>query len=84
MKKSIILFTVALGLLTSCDPIKEEKDFTPWLVTSSEIESAVKISQVDADGKPAADGNYFNYTTSPDLNVTIFNKLADGSENILA
>ena len=26
MKKSILLFTVALGVLTACNPIKEEKD----------------------------------------------------------
>ncbi len=84
MKKSILLFAVALGILTSCDPIKEEKGLTPYTVTSSEIENAVKITQADANGNAAADGNYFSYTTSPDLNVTIFNLLADGSENILA
>ncbi len=84
MKKSIILFAVALGMLTSCDPIKESKDMDLYKVTSSEIENAINITQADADGNPASDGNYFSYTTSPDLNVTIYNYLSDGSENILA
>ncbi|MBR1688638.1 MAG: hypothetical protein IJ710_08955 [Prevotella sp.] len=84
MKKSILLFAVALGILTSCDPIKEEKDFSLYTVEASQIDGAVKITQLDADGNPATDGNYFTYTTSPDLNVTIYNKLSDGSENILA
>ena len=84
MKKSILLFTVALGVLTACNPIKEEKDMALYTISASEIESAVKITQTDADGNPAADGNYFSYTTSPDLNVTIFNYLSDGKENILA
>ena len=84
MKKSIILFAVALGMLTSCDPIKESKDLDLYKVTSSEIENAIKITQTDEDGNPASDGNYFSYTTSPDLNVTIYNYLSDGSENILA
>jgi hypothetical protein len=60
MKKSILLFTVALGVLTACNPIKEEKDMALYTISASEIESAVKITQTDADGNPAADGNYFS------------------------
>lgn len=84
MKKSILCLIAAAGMVASCDPIKEEKDLDLYTVQASDIENAVKITQVDADGNPAADGNYFTYTTSPDLNVTVYNYLSDGSENILA
>ena len=84
MKKSIVCLFLAAGLFASCDPNKEEKDFTPYTVTASQVDGAVTIVQTDIDGNLASDGNYFTYTTSPDMNVTIFNLLSDGSENILA
>ena len=84
MKKSIICLIVAAGMVASCDPIKEEKDFEIYTVTSSEIENAVSITQADANGNAAADGNYFTYTTNPAMDVAIYNFYADGSENLLA
>ena len=84
MKKSIICLIVAAGMAVSCDPIKDEKDFDIYSVSASEIESAISITQTDANGNPAADGNYFTFTTNPAIPVTIFNYMSDGSENMLA
>lgn len=70
--------------MVSCDPIKEEKDFEINTATASEIEQAFSFTQADADGNAAADGNYFTFTTSPAMQVTVFNYLSDGSENQLA
>ena len=84
MKKQILCLVAAAAMVASCDPIKEEKDFDIYSVTASEIESAISFTQTDADGKAAADGNYFTYTTNPAMDVAIFNYLSDGSENLLA
>ncbi|MBQ9215588.1 MAG: hypothetical protein IJ159_02400 [Prevotella sp.] len=84
MKKSIICLIAAAAMVASCDPIKEEKDFDVYTVSSGEIETAISFTQTDADGNVAADGNYFTYTTNPAMQVTIFNYLSDGSENMLA
>ena len=84
MKKSIICLIAAAAMVASCDPIKEERDFDVYTVTASEIENAISITQVDGNGNAAADGNYFTYTTNPAMQVTIYNYLSDGSENMLA
>ena len=84
MKKSIICLIAVAGMVMSCDPIKEEKDFEIYTVSSSEIENAVSITQTDANGNAAADGNYFTYTTNPAMDVAVYNFFADGSENLLA
>lgn len=84
MKKSIICLIVAAGMAVSCDPIKDEKDFDIYSVSANEIENAISFTQTDANGNPAADGNYFTYTTNPAIPVTIFNYMSDGSENMLA
>lgn len=84
MKKSILLFAAALGLLTACDPVKDDKDFDLHNVSTQELSSCISFTQTDADGNPAADGNYFTFTTNPATVVTIFSRRADGSENILA
>ena len=85
MKKSILLFAVGLGFLASCDPIKEEKDLNLNYVSDSALDGCVTIVQTDANGNPAADGNFFSYTTNPATEVAFFNYKADGvSENLLA
>ena len=75
---------VAVALLASCDPIKEEKDLTLYTTSASELDGCVKITQTDVDGNPAADGNYFTYTTTPATMVSVYNLLSDDSENLLA
>ena len=85
MKKSILLFAVGLGFLASCDPIKEEKDLNLNYVSDTALDGCVTIIQTDVNGNPAADGNYFTYTTSPATEVSVFNYKADGvTENLLA
>ena len=84
MKKSIFCFIAAAAMVTSCNPIKEERDLDLYTVTANEIESAVTFVQTDADGNPAADGNYFTFTTNPAMQLTVYNFLSDGSENMLA
>ena len=85
MKKSLIIFSaVALGFLTACEPQKDEKSFDVYTVTADQIESAITITQLDADGNTAADGNYFTFTTNPAIQLTVYNYLSDGSENMLA
>ena len=73
-----------VGLFTACDPSQSEKNFDPVALSSDDIEGAVTITQTDADGNPASDGNYFTFTTSPATMVTVYNYLSDGSENKLA
>ena len=84
MKKTILFFMAAAGLLVSCDPIKEEKDLDLYTVTSSEIDNAISFTQTDAEGNVAADGNYFTFKTNPAVPVTIYNFLSTGAENMLA
>ncbi len=84
MKKSILLFAVALGVLSSCDPIKDEKDFDGNMVSSQALTECLSVQQLDVNGNPAADGNYFSYVTSPSTIISVYRVLADGSENLLA
>ena len=84
MKKTIFFLMAVVGLFTACDPSQSEKNFDPVALSSDDIEGAVTITQTDADGNPASDGNYFTFTTSPATMVTVYNYLSDGSENKLA
>ena len=84
MKKSILLFAMGLAVLTACDPEKETKDLELNYVSESDIEGCLTIVQTDEAGNPAADGNYFSYTTSPATDVAFYNILASGDENVLA
>ncbi len=83
MKKHYILLAAACALI-ACDPIEEDGSFGAVQVSSEAIAESFQLTQTDADGNPAADGNYFKYTTSPAQVVKVYNLKADGSENILA
>ena len=86
MKKSILLFAVALGILTSCDPIKDEKDFDVTNLTPEQLLSGATFSQY-ADAactEPKADGNWIKYSIPSVSSVYIFYTKADGSEFKLA
>ena len=86
MKKSILLFAVALGMLTSCDPIKEEKDLGIDSYTSSNLLDGATFSQYadEACTTPQADGNYIKFSCPSVSALTIFALKADGSENVLS
>ena len=84
MKKIYLALPLLALAMTACDPSKFDLGSPDGNTSTSTIESAITITQVDADGNPAADGNYFTYTTSPALPVQIFNYNSEGKEVSLA
>ena len=82
MKKSILLFAVALGMLTACDPIKDSKDLDYTSLTSSNLLEGAEFSQY-ADAActtPQADGNYIKYNIPKASGIYIYYLKNDGSE----
>ena len=92
MKKKIFLFAVAVGLLTACDPIKDEASMDIDNITAEQLMEGATFSQYnqvkDADGNisyvEAADGNYIKYSIPHVSAVQIFYLKPDGSEFILS
>ena len=86
MKKSIILFAVALGMLTSCDPIKDTDEMAVNSYTSSNLLDGAEFSQYEdqACTSPKEDGNWIKYNIPNVTSAYIFYKKADGSEFKLA
>ena len=86
MKKSILLFAVALGMLTSCDPIKDSKDMDVDKFTSASLLDGATFSQyADAEcTTPQADGNWIKYSVPKASSLYIYYLKADGSEFKLA
>jgi len=92
MKKSIILFAVALGMLTACSPQKEEKGFDVTNITADKLLDGATFSQYNAikdeagnitGYEEAADGNFIKFNIPSVQAITIFAKKPDGSEQIL-
>ena len=86
MKKSIVLFAVALGVLTSCDPIKDEQDFDVTNISANDLLNGATFAQY-ADAActtPAADGNYIKYNVPNTSSVYIYYVKDDGSKFKLA
>ena len=82
MKKSILLFAVAMGMLTACDPIKDSKDLDIDTFTASSLMEGATFSQY-ADAActtPQADGNFIKYSVPKASTVYIYYLKADGSE----
>ena len=86
MKKSILLFAVALGMLTACDPIKEDGSMSIDSYTSSNLLDGASFSQYadEACTTAAADGNWIKYNIPNVSGVYIYYIKADGSEFKLA
>jgi hypothetical protein len=86
MKKSILLFAVALGMLTSCDPIKDSKDMDVDKFTSASLLDGATFSQYADAGctTPQADGNWIKYSVPKASSLYIYYLKADGSEFKLA
>ena len=82
MKKSILLFAVALGMLTACDPIKEDGSMKIDSFTSSNLLDGAEFSQYadQACSTPQADGNWIKYNVPKATSVYIYYVKADGSE----
>ncbi len=86
MKKSILLFAVALGMLTACDPIKEDASMAVDSFTSDNLLEGATFSQyADAACTTAqTDGNFIKYSIPKASSVYIYYLKADGSEFKLA
>ena len=87
MKKSILMFaTVALAVLTACDPIKEEKDFDVTNLTAEQLLAGATFEQFadEACTEALADGNWIKYNIPSVSSVFIYYVKADGSEFKLA
>lgn len=82
MKKSILLFAVALGMLTSCDPIKDSKSMDIDNYTSANLLDGATFEQFadEACTTPAADGNWIKYNIPNATGIVIYYIKADGSE----
>ena len=86
MKKSILLFAVAAGMVMSCDPIKEEKDFSVTSISSEQLLQGATFAQYSDPEctQEAADGNYIKFNCPNVSALTIYAVKADGSENVLS
>ena len=83
MKKiNYFALMVAAGLsLAACDPVLIDGP-EPWVAsTSEEVLAGLTFTQTDAEGKPAADGNYIHYNSTKGI-VQWYNFKND-AENIL-
>jgi 5-hydroxyisourate hydrolase-like protein (transthyretin family) len=86
MKKSILLFAVALGMLTACDPIKDDGTFEVDNLTPATLLEGATFSQYadQACTEPQADGNWIKYSIPKASGVFIYYVKPDGSEFKLA
>ena len=82
MKKQILLFAVALGMLTACDPIKEKGTLDVDSYTSSNLLDGAEFSQYadQACTTLQADGNWIKYNIPNASGIYIYYIKADGSE----
>ena len=82
MKKSIILFAVALGMLTACDPIKEDGGMDIDSFTPANLLDGATFSQFadQACTVPQADGNWIKYDIPKASSVFIYFVKPDGTE----
>ena len=76
------MFAVALGMLTACDPIKEDGSMKIDSFTSSTLLDGAEFSQYadQACSTPQADGNWIKYSVPKATSVYIYYVKADGSE----
>ncbi len=76
----------ALGLLTACDPSKDDIS-TPGnsSLTSEQLANGFSVVQYSDETytTQAPDGNYFTFTTSPSRMVTVYQEDEDGNRNVL-
>jgi 5-hydroxyisourate hydrolase-like protein (transthyretin family) len=86
MKKTILLFAVALGMLTACDPIKDDGTFEVDNLTPATLLEGATFSQYadQACTEPQADGNWIKYSIPKASGVFIYYVKPDGSEFKLA
>lgn len=93
MKKSFIMIAaVSLGLLTACDPIKDEATLDVTHIAQDQLLANATFKQfaavTDDDGnitgyKESADGNYIEFNIPGVTGLNIFTLNSDGSEKNL-
>lgn len=85
MKKSYIYLLAVAGLLTACDPSKDDISMPGSDLTSEQLSDGFTFKQYSDETytTEAADGNYFTFFTSPSRVVRIYQKDAEGAENVL-
>ena len=82
MKKSILLFAAALGMLTACDPIKEDGSLDVDNFTTENLLNGAEFSQY-ADAActtPQSDGNWIKYSIPNVSGIYVYYVKPDGSE----
>ena len=82
MYRIFLISALALGLLASCDPIKEDGSFSVDVVSSEELLSGAIFSQYNDEQctQPAADGNFIKFDIPNASSVVIYYIKPDGSE----
>lgn len=85
MKKSILFMVAVLGLLTACDPSKDDLSMPTSSLTADRLSGGFATTQYSDEEctTQAADGNYFTFTTSPARVVSIYQLDDEGSKNVL-
>lgn len=81
MKKLSYFALAATAILCACDPIEEGGTFDPVAVSQDVLSngSFITFTQKDANGNPAADGNYITYTTNPATTITVSQRKGDAN-----
>ena len=93
MKKSFIIFAAgALGVLSSCNPIKDDESLSVTEISEDQLLANATFKQfaavVDENGNvtgytEAADGNYIQFNIPGVTGLNIFTLNEDGSEKML-
>ncbi len=86
MKKILLCSLAVIGLLTACDPAKDDITAPGSNITEQQLHDGFSYTQYadEACTTEQADGNYFKFTTSPSRQVEIYQVDADGNETSLA
>jgi hypothetical protein len=86
MKKLLISSIALLGVLTACDPSKDDISAPSFDINEQEFSDGFSFKQYsDAECTvEAADGNYIKYATNPEKLVTIYTLSSDGTQSVLS
>ena len=87
MKKQIFIMVAAIGLLTACDPSKDSVGMPGnSSLSGDQLASGFTTKQFSDETytSEAADGNYFQFFTSPSRVVTIYQLDEEGNRNVLS
>ena len=76
---------MAAGLLTACDPSKDDVSVSVSSLTSQQLQDGFSFTQYGDEEctTEAQDGNYFTFFTSPSRVVSIYQVDAEGTKNFL-